>query len=597
MKVCVYAITRNERKFVDSFMESTEGADAVFVTDTGSDDGTPERLKELGAIVSDHRVTWDDWPEVSREIGKEKLPRAWRFEVARNRSLADIPEDFDVCVCLDLDEVLHKGWREHLEKAWRKDTTRLRYRYIWNHKADGSPDVEYSGDKIHMRKDYEWHHPVHEVLRYVGKDREIQTYCEGLVIEHFADRSKSRGQYFPLLEIAVLEDPDDDRNAHYLGREYYFHGQWDKAKKELLRHLSLPRAQWKAERAASMRFLSVCCRNLKDHEESIAWSWRACIEAPDQREGWLSLSQDLHDRKDFLGGYYAATRALNITKRQMIYMTDSSVWGERPYDLAGTCACYVGLLDKSREYIKKAYELAPKDQRIIANYKFVKREKAPGIDSVPCTYHIIWPTVRPNLCKTTIAQWIDRANLRNIKFHIGTNSDEDKSKVLKWNNPLIGNVIAVGHEHIGRVYTINQLGKIIKAEPGDAIIVAADDILPPKNWDTWLYNHFNNFSGCIVPNVVGEDCSPRVVVPILDFGCFIRLNKTIFHPSYKHGHCDVELFDNLLKNKLIKDLRKDGEPSFEHNDWRSDKRTMDAHDEILTALYEKDKAVYAKRNN
>ncbi len=45
---------------------------------------------------------------------------------------------------------------------------------------------------------------------------------EGVCLEHHADRSKSRGQYLPLLELAVEEDPNNDRNVHYLGREYFF---------------------------------------------------------------------------------------------------------------------------------------------------------------------------------------------------------------------------------------------------------------------------------------------------------------------------------------------------------------------------------------
>ena len=41
----------------------------------------------------------------------------WRFDTARNRSLALVPEDADICVCTDLDEVFHPGWRAALESA------------------------------------------------------------------------------------------------------------------------------------------------------------------------------------------------------------------------------------------------------------------------------------------------------------------------------------------------------------------------------------------------------------------------------------------------------------------------------------------------
>ena len=46
-KICVYAIAKNEIKFVDRFFNSVKEADYVCVLDTGSTDGTFERFKEL----------------------------------------------------------------------------------------------------------------------------------------------------------------------------------------------------------------------------------------------------------------------------------------------------------------------------------------------------------------------------------------------------------------------------------------------------------------------------------------------------------------------------------------------------------------------
>lgn len=97
-KVCVYTICKNEEKFVDRWMDSMGEADLVVVLDTGSKDGTVERLRARGAQVTVERI----------------LP--WRFDAARNRSLELVPEDVDLCVCTDLDEVFHPGWREALER-------------------------------------------------------------------------------------------------------------------------------------------------------------------------------------------------------------------------------------------------------------------------------------------------------------------------------------------------------------------------------------------------------------------------------------------------------------------------------------------------
>lgn len=113
MKICVYAISKNEEMFVERFCTSAADADMIIIADTGSTDGTVELARKHGAIVNEICVT------------------PWRFDDARNAALALIPKDIDVCVSLDLDEELQPGWREEIERVWKKDTTRLTYGFDW----------------------------------------------------------------------------------------------------------------------------------------------------------------------------------------------------------------------------------------------------------------------------------------------------------------------------------------------------------------------------------------------------------------------------------------------------------------------------------
>lgn len=83
------------------------------------------------------------------------------------------------------------------------------------------------GGKIHKNGCYRWKGAVHEVLEYTGEGTEQFVDAEGVQLDHHPDPSKSRGQYLPLLELAVHEEPDNDRNRHYLGREYMFRGEWE----------------------------------------------------------------------------------------------------------------------------------------------------------------------------------------------------------------------------------------------------------------------------------------------------------------------------------------------------------------------------------
>lgn len=120
MRIAVYAICKNESQFVDRWMDSMSEADQVVVLDTGSTDDTVERLKKRGAQVT------------------VELISPWRFDVARNRSLDLVSEDTDICVCTDLDEVFHPGWRAALERAWQPGAGQATYRYTWSFNPDGS---------------------------------------------------------------------------------------------------------------------------------------------------------------------------------------------------------------------------------------------------------------------------------------------------------------------------------------------------------------------------------------------------------------------------------------------------------------------------
>ena len=151
MNIVVYAICKNEEQFVDRWMDSMGEADRVVVLDTGSTDGTVRRLRERGAEVT------------------EEIVSPWRFDTARNRSLELVDPDAEICVCTDLDEVFHPGWREALERAWRPGASQAAYRYTWSFTPDGGEGVVFWSEKIHSRRGWRWVHPVHEVLQWTGE--------------------------------------------------------------------------------------------------------------------------------------------------------------------------------------------------------------------------------------------------------------------------------------------------------------------------------------------------------------------------------------------------------------------------------------------
>jgi len=345
MKVAVYTIALNEEKFVEGWYESAKDADYLLIADTGSSDNTVKKAKELGINVIDISV------------------KPWRFDVARNASLAAIPADIDYCIALDMDELLVGNWRPELEKALGAGVTRPRYQYTWSWQdaEESVPSLQYGGDKVHSRAGYRWKHPVHEVL---VEDRmgEVQGWYD-FEIHHHPDNSKPRSQYFPLLELAVKEDPLGDRNAYYYARELFFHNRFNEAFKAFKKHLALPTATWKPERASSMRYMAKCVVG----EEREKWLLKAADEAPDRRESIVELALFYYDNYQWKDCYNAAKRSLRINKKPLEYLCEDFAWGSVPLDLAAISAHYLGNKKDAILYGRKALKLDPDNERLKGN--------------------------------------------------------------------------------------------------------------------------------------------------------------------------------------------------------------------------------------
>ena len=351
-KICVYAISRNEEKFVDRWYESIKDADYICVLDTGSTDNTIEKLKSHGINV------------------QSKIITPWRFDTARNESLKLIPNDTDICICLDLDEVLAPNWKKVLLSNWTDNTTRIKYTYNWSLDENNNPIISFYTNKIHKNKFYKWTHPVHEVLTIKNDVEENELLVDELIINHYPDQNKSRSSYLPLLELSVKEDPYDDRNMHYLGREYMFYGKWNECIETLLKHLELKNATWKDERAASMRFIARSYRNLGRTEEAIFWYEKAITEAPYLRESYCELMMLYYDLKKYSQAINYGIMALQINKNTKSYINETFSNNENIYDVLSLCFFYQDLKNVGMKFLELAIKENPKNKRLQENKKY-----------------------------------------------------------------------------------------------------------------------------------------------------------------------------------------------------------------------------------
>ena len=351
-KIAVYAICKNEEKFVKRWYESMKEADEIYVLDTGSSDNSVILMRELGINVKVSKID------------------PWRFDVARNCSLDMIPDDFDICVCTDLDEVFDCGWRENLEKIWNENVTRVAYNYNWSFDDNNNPQINFYIEKIHKRHGYKWSHPVHEVLTYLdGVENKI--YTDSITLNHYPDKLKSRSGYLSLLELSVKEEPEDDRNMHYLGREYMYYGRWNDCIDTLIKHLSLKNATWRDERCASMRFIARSYSNLGRFDEAKMWLDKAIDEAPYLRDPYVEkalLEFQFDNYKEVIA---LCEKALEINEHKKTYINEVFSWDNTIYDLLSIAYYYLGDINNSKKNIDIAISFNPYDERLISNRKII----------------------------------------------------------------------------------------------------------------------------------------------------------------------------------------------------------------------------------
>ena len=366
-KICVYAICKNEIQFVDRWLESMSEADYIIIVDTGSTDGTYDKLAE------DERV----------DLVYQKEYSPWRFDEPRNDALKHCPKDTTIFVSTDFDEYFDPGWADVLRNEWIPGThTRALYKYAWSHTSTGEPQRVFYYDKIHGPSWY-WKAPVHEYLtsdvytdqNYINS-HSLNVF-DKVFLHHFPDRTKSRANYLPLLELRAQEDPDDYYGLYYYAHELYYRGYYEKSIAILDKILTDERFESRRntlEIAACYLFKGDSFRALDKDEAAISAYNSAIATDPTYREPYLQMAGTYMN-----SGYYnmaigIVKEALQKSIRHYTWLERDTSWGAQPDDILSVSYYYLGEYQKAYDHGVKALLFNPTDERLLDNVRCAQKE-------------------------------------------------------------------------------------------------------------------------------------------------------------------------------------------------------------------------------
>ena len=324
-RLAVYTIAKNEAATAERFMAACRDADTVIVGDTGSTDNTVEILRDLGATVIPIRVS------------------PWRFDIARNTVLSLVPEVFDLCFALDLDEYPQPGWRDHIEPVWDGMLhSRMWFRYIHSFTETGAPANVGKKGFAHNRSGYIWKHRVHEDIYWQGNPAaEQHLHIPELVVEHHQLPQQHRELYTELLKEECASETVTPRHVFWLCREFFRQQSWGSLLASCAAFLNY-KDVWHVEKAHCLIMQAAAFRNTVKQHDAIKAYLQACDASPQDREPWFEFGRMFYGNKQWAQAYGMFSECLEIKQRADHYLTSDSAWDYWPHYMAAVCMHKLG---------------------------------------------------------------------------------------------------------------------------------------------------------------------------------------------------------------------------------------------------------------
>ena len=214
--------------------------------------------------------------------------------------------------------------------------------------------------------------------------------------------------------------------------------------------------------------------------------------------------------------------------------------------------------------------------------------------------NILWATIRPFTFINIYKIWLEKSNnYKDIKTHVCVNSQSDADLIKSYYSDV--ELIVINSTRRGVCEPSYLLSSKLEGEKDDIVVFASDDFTPPNAWCNYLVNKLKGKEGGLMVRDGYQlpDSSnmlfPSITIPIMTYGCLLKLNKVIYNPVYFHMFSDSELYMNLKELGLLIDDRMSDNTIFEHHHYAAGKRNADVADQSYNDKWKDDEITWNKR--
>lgn len=398
----VVVIARNEQatlpRLIASLSSFRERGGEIVVLDTGSTDETAEVARSAGCKVEEvgdrfrRKISAEEADGMNELLapGDEKIAIAgdtlFDFSAARNYAAALASND--MIAMPDCDEVYTALDLDTLNVAITLGIGQFEYNFVFAHDEHGNDLVKFMHSKFYDRRHMRWVGIIHEVL-HGTVDRRF--FDENIIkLEHWQNPDTNRGGYLKGLALDVLENPENDRNAHYFGRELLYTGRPRSAIKQLKRHVDMKK--WPEERSQSLVHIGEAYMQLGETPAAIH-SWIDAFDVSRRREPLLKIAE-------YYSGAGAPDRCIAYASAALtvpengFYATFQPYYENLPHELLYLSYQKLGDQHQAKEHYWQALRMKPFNSKYLHDMRFFR--DLPKIS-------IIIPTLRPEGLERTLA--------------------------------------------------------------------------------------------------------------------------------------------------------------------------------------------------